>query len=176
MDIKTITRALLLLFVACSLVVLVVKHMTGGPSDADPAATEGGPPVRQDRPGRPTPECPAPQFVVYYFHGRERCDNCRTLEACAKEAVQTALGDDLKSGRIQWQVVDFSQRENRHFDQELKLGGVSSVVVVEMRDGKPGRFRLLEDGLMLTVTANRGEVVGYVQRELRAFIAGKTGG
>jgi hypothetical protein len=159
MEIKTITRALLLLFVACSLVVLVAKHMTGGPGDADP-----------------TPECPAPQFIVYYLHGAERCDNCRTLEACAKEAVQTAFGDDLKSGRIQWEVVDFSQRKNRHFDQEFKLGGVSSVVVAEMRDGKPGRFQLLEDGLMLTVTARRDDVVDYVQRELRAFIPGKTGG
>jgi len=173
MNAKGIVRAVLLLFVGYSLVVVVAKRFVAEPSGEAP-----GEAVAADAPATPAGAAPEPsapkpaknRIVVYFFHDRDRCENCRNLEAYAKEAVHTAFGDQIAAGTTEWLVVDLSQPKDAHFDKDFKLGRVSSVVVAEIRDGKHTRWRLLEDGLMLAVTGTRGEVIDYVQREVRAFI------
>lgn len=176
MSVKSRGRWVLLLFVAYSVVMVGAKRFVGpagqevapeGVAAAAPAAADGP----ADQPG--TPALAANRLVVYYFHGRERCENCRNLQAYAHEAVHAAFGHQIAAGVMAWQVVDFSQPKDAHFDKDFKLGGISSVVLVEIRDGKPARWKNLEDGLMLAVTGTKAEVIEYVQREVRAFREGK---
>jgi len=170
MSAKSVSRAVLLLFVTYSLVVLVAKHTirgsdaatreqssVAGPS-ADVATASGGPHLVSNR------------IVVSYFHGKERCENCRNLEAWAKETVEIAFAEKISTGQMEWRVVDFSQPQDAHFDQDYKLGGLSCVVVGEMRDGAVGRWKVLEEGLMLAVTGTKAQVAEYVEREVRTFI------
>jgi len=169
MNANNVLRAVLLLFVAYSLVVLVAKHTTRGfhaatrenSSLAEPsavAAASDGPRLASNR------------IVVFYFHGKERCENCRNLEAWAKETVETAFADNFGAGQMEWRVVDFSQPQDAHYDQDYKLGGLSCVVVGEMRDGAVGRWNVLDEGLMLAVTGTKAQVAQYVEREVRTFI------
>ena len=170
MNAKGVFRAVLLLFVGYSLVVLVAKHTIRG-SDAaareQPSVTEPAA-VAAESSG---PRLAANRIVVFYFHGKERCENCRNLEAWAKETVESTFADKFKTGQMEWRVVDFSQPQDAHYDQEFKLGGVSCVAVSEVRDGAAGRWKVLDEGLMLAVTGTKAQVAQYVEREIRAFVS-----
>ena len=164
MNLKNAIAAVLLLFVAYSLTLLAAKRLVGhSDTDASPkqvAATD-------DAPGG----LAADRVVVYYFHGRERCENCRNLEVYAHEAIKkAAFADQLAAGEIEWRVVDFSRAEDAHYDQDFKLGGISCVALAEMRNGVEVRKKVLDDGLMLAVTGTKEQVIDYVQREVREFI------
>ena len=75
------------------------------------------------------------------------------------------LADRFKTGQIEWRVVDFSQPQDAHYDQDYKLGGVSCVVLSEVRDGVAKRWKVLDEGLMLAVTGTKAQVAQYVERE-----------
>ena len=163
---KGIIRAVLLLFVGYSLVVLVAKHTTRGSNAATPENSSAAEPsAAMAAPSGP--RLAANRIVITYFHGKERCENCRNLEAWAKETVETALADRFKAGQIEWRVVDFSQPQDAHYDQDYKLGGVSCVVLSEVRDGVAERWKVLDEGLMLAVTGTKAQVAQYVEREIR---------
>ena len=170
MNAKHIFRAVLLLFITYSLVVLVAKHMTGGSGVSPPQQCAVAAPAAAMATGSGRPRLAARRIVVSYFHGKERCENCRNLEAWAQETVETACAEELKAGQIEWRVVDFSQPQNAHYDQDYKLGGLSCLVVSEVGDGVAGRWKVLDEGLMLTVTGCKAQVAQYVEREVRAFI------
>lgn len=168
MNSKGVFRAVLLLFVTYSLVVLAAKHATrGSDAAASPQSTAES---SADSAASGSPRLAAHQIVIYYFHGKERCENCRNLETWAKEAVGATYADAFKAGQMEWRVVDFSQPENLHYDQEYKLGGVSCVAVSEMHDGTAGRWKVLDEGLMLAVTSGKPQVIEYVIREISAFV------
>ena len=82
-------------------------------------------------------------MIVYYFHGTVRCPTCNTLEEYSKEAVETFFSDDLESGRIVWQVVDYDEPWNEHFMTDYDLS-FQSLVLVEIKDGKEVSYKNLE--------------------------------
>ncbi len=161
MNLKNAITAVLLLFVAYSLTLLAAKRLVGDshPHNAPKQAAATDDLQLQNG-------LAADRVIVYYFHGRERCENCRNLEAYARQAVETSLA----AGEIQWRVVDFSRAKDAHYDQDFKLGGISCVVLAEMRDGVEVRKKVLDDGLMLAVTGTKEQVIDYVEREVREFI------
>ncbi len=170
MTVKDVLRTVLLLFVAYSLVLLAVKRF-GRESDTsalpEQAAMAGVSDMSAD--GSP-PRLAGHRVIVTYFHGRERCETCRNLEADAKEAVQTAFAEKLAAGQMEWRIVDFDRPQDAHYDQDYKLGGVPAVVVSEVRDGAEVRGRVLDEGFMLVATGTKEQVVEYLQREIRAFL------
>jgi hypothetical protein len=121
-------------------------------------------------PARPPSEKTASASVsgaatrVYYFHGNYRCSTCRTIEAYAREAVTGAFARDLEARRLEWQVVNVDQAENRHFIKDFQLYTRSLVIV----DGKdPRRFKVLER--VWELVHDRAGFHEYVAREIRAF-------
>ena len=107
------------------------------------------------------------QIVVYYFHGKYRCKTCRTIEAYAEEAVKTSFEEPLKTGVLAWKVVNVDESENEHFLYDFELPG-SSLVVVEMRDGQPGRFEVLQD--VWTLVGDKDGFFDYVRQGVGAFL------
>ena len=88
------------------------------------------------------------QVVVYYFHGERRCKTCRTIEAFAEEVVQGRFAKQLDSGALAWRTVNYDEAENEHFIEEFELVS-SSLVLVEMQDGKQVRFEVLKEAWSL---------------------------
>ena len=155
MIVKKFFTAALLLFVAVNLGMTAAKH------------------IREDR-GSSADENYLSEIgekvIVYYFHGRERCDSCRLIEAYSKEAVQSGFGKQLAEGTIQWRVVDFDEPANRHFDQDFALGGHPSVALVKMEDGKSLSCVVLSGVWGYITPETKAEFIEYVQKELSDFL------
>ena len=123
MRLKQVVTAGLLAFVAISVLVLVLKETRPSPTNtSSPPAAEG-----RDFSGL--------KLIAYYMHGKVRCPTCMSIEAYAKEAVETGFGGELKGGQIQWRIVNYEEPGNEHFATDYRLAA-PSVVLVSMRDGK----------------------------------------
>lgn len=105
--------------------------------------------------------------IAFYFHGDVRCTTCRTIEAYAEEAVNEGFADQLASGSLEWRVVNVEKPENEHFVEDFQLV-TRSVVLVEYRDGKVMRWRILDKVWQLVRSKER--FVEYVQSEVGEFI------
>jgi len=123
---KHIATGLLLAFVAASVAVLVAKEVRRAGPQAGPPA--GG---------------PAHRLVAYYFHPNKRCASCMKIEAMAHEALFEGFPEAAKDGRIEWHVLNYEEPANRHFVKDFDIAA-STVVLVEIRDGKPARSQNLE--------------------------------
>jgi hypothetical protein len=126
---KKIVTAILLLFVAASVVYLLATELGGEKSSAADVSTG---------------KAPAHQVIAYYFHGYQRCPTCLSIEATAKQVIETAYPEQLKDGSLVWKAVNFEAPENTHFADEFQLVA-SSLVVAEYRNGERVQWVNLED-------------------------------
>jgi hypothetical protein len=105
---------------------------------------------------------------VYYFHTTQRCASCKKIEALSAEAIRAGFARELGEGRLEWQVVNVDDPQNRHFNADYQLY-TKSVVVVDRVNGQQVRWKnlpkvweLLQDekGFRLYV---QSEVKGYLE-------------
>ncbi len=152
-------RPLSRLLLACAIGVLLAGAVTA------PAAVQ----PEESAKAVPTPEEPVPdgQIVVYYFHGRYRCKTCRTIEAYAEEAVKSSFDERLRTGALAWKVVNVDESGNEHYLYDFELPG-SSLVVVEMQEGQPGRFEVLQD--VWTLVGDKDGFFDYVRQAVGKFL------
>jgi hypothetical protein len=147
---KTIVTAVLLLFVAASVAAIFIKE-----SRRPPAAS-------------PSPAPAAPRKIIaYYFHGNVRCPTCRKMEALANEALQSGFADELKSGRLEWRVVNLDEPGNELFVQDYQLE-TRSLVLADIQDGKQTRWKNLKR--IWDLVRDDQAFVRYVQDEARAYL------
>ena len=155
---KAIITVVLLLFVAISVVALIVKQSSGPPE----AST--------DRDAVTSEQLPDDRLIVYYFHGNARCPTCITLEAYSKEAVETYFANELQSGRVQWQVINFDETWNQHFVTDYDLS-FQSLVLVEIQDGKGVRHKNLEK--IWDLVGDKPAYFEYVRDEIDVNLTGR---
>jgi hypothetical protein len=153
---KNIITAVLLSFVAASIVVLIVKQ-SGNSAASDTA------------PGVATADTAMPgnRLIVYYFHGITRCPTCITLEEYSKEAVETMFPQELLTGRIAWQVVNFDEAWNEHFIRDFDLS-FQSLVIVRYADGNQVEYRNLDK--IWDLVDNKPGYMEYVKNEVDAYL------
>jgi hypothetical protein len=140
--------------------VVAVLAVSGAACAADrPGESKSTPPSS----AQPTPKA-APQTVVYYFHGTNRCHTCRTIEAYADESVKAAFAAELSSGAIQWKPTNIDESANEHFIKDYQLY-TRSLVLVDVEN--PKRFKNLDKVWQLV--GDKPAFLKYVQDEVRAF-------
>lgn len=132
---KKVVRVVLLLFVAASIAYLIVDRRSsettgngaGGGSRNNartvtnvevPTSSEGAINART-----------GPVLVAYYFHGTSRCPTCLKMEKYAREAIEETYDSDVRSGRVQWQAVNYDESANEHFVKDYALVASSLVIV-----------------------------------------------
>jgi hypothetical protein len=154
MNIKTFCTAGLLLFVAASIAVPILRGMT--------RAKDLGA-------GIPAPARPD-AIVVCYFRANIRCAACRTLEACSREVVEKRLATQAVAGGIEWQAIDYQAPGNEQLLAEYQLitGGI---VLVEFREGQPRRWQALTE--IWNMTGDRTALMDYLADAIGRF--GKEG-
>jgi hypothetical protein len=52
---------------------------------------------------------------LFYFHRKFCCHERERTENLVKETLETHFSEELKNGRLTWQVVDLSVKENQHY-------------------------------------------------------------
>jgi hypothetical protein len=153
---KTIITAILLLFVAASVVYLVLGQ-TGGKRDIEltpavvmPNELTARAPDSSVPPGKtPTAALPSEKgspetYVnVYYFHGNYRCITCRTIEMYTREAVNEAFLKELGDGSLHMRVLNMQDPENEAYVNDFGLE-YYIVVLEKVMDGKRVEWKKLE--------------------------------
>jgi hypothetical protein len=149
---KKATVYALLLFVAATCIVLIVKSL--------PHKQQTPPLAMQDG------------VKVYYLHANVRCPTCRTIEAFAKGAVETGFPDELKNGKIAWQVVNYETPGNEHFVTDYQVVA-PNVVLVKFKDGKQVSWKELSE--VWEYVEEKAVFVDFVRKNLREFIQDDSG-
>jgi len=133
--------------------------------------------VRRTLASLPSPDAPptspqegtasANQVAAWYFHGTKRCKKCNTIEAFAKEAIETLFGEQLADGTITWQTANMDDVWNA--DRVQRYGLVrSSLVLVDMRDGSEHDHAVLNRTWELTDA--KPMFLAYVESEIETIL------
>ncbi len=158
MTARRVLTATLLLFVAASVATFVGKEFRNRPVAGNPPAVAS--------PGIPRP---GSQVVAYYFVGKVRCSSCRRIEEISRKTIEDAFRQELAEGRLRFLVVNVDQPANRHYVEEYRLES-SSLVLAEVRDGKPAGWKNLPD--VWTLVDDPPKLETYVRNEIAAMMRG----
>lgn len=69
------------------------------------------------------------KIEAYYFHFTARCVTCNTIEARAKENLETLYPNQFKNGLITFQSVNLEDPESRPLAKRLGVNGQSLLIV-----------------------------------------------
>jgi hypothetical protein len=109
----------------------------------------------------------AEKTIVYYMHGRIRCVTCNTIEKQAKELVNREFAKELQDGRLEWQLINYEEREDLAKRYNVTTNGV---VLAKLKDGKDVRSpQILED--VWTLWDERSKFDKYVADAIRVYLA-----
>ena len=158
---KRVIQVALLLFVAASVVYLVVGE------SRKPTATGISQEASTEAARLDTSQA---KVVAYYFHGNFWCVSCRKLESTAHEAVMNGFAAELKSGDLQWRAVNVEERENEHFISDYRLFS-RSLVLVKFKDGKQVAYKNLMKAWELL--RDDEALKKYVQSEVGSYLQEK---
>lgn len=190
---KTIITVVLLLFVSVSLVTLIVKekkraqtrHQLTKSAETQLATKSAtSEPVSTSKSSTSNPSTsnpvstsklaaskPAPlkmrKVIVYYFHGNVRCPTCIKIESYAREAIESAFANELRSGKLQFIVINAQKPENEHYIYDYKLVS-KSIVVSEVSGNKELRWKNLNR--IWELIGDKHEFMKYVQDQVRDYI------
>jgi hypothetical protein len=150
MSLKEALTNSLLMFVAATCVVLIVKAIpnSGKSNDTPTLAMQDG-------------------VKVYYLHGKARCPTCRTIEEYAKEAVETGFADEMKNKKVVWQVIDYDSPGNEHYTKDYNIVA-PNVVLVKFKEGKQVAWKGLPE--VWEHVGDKAVFVKFVQSSLREFL------
>ncbi len=164
MSLKDALTHSLLMFVAATCVVLIVKALPQTSTTQVVASVNGGPAAQ----GAVAASADIQDGVmVYYLHGNIRCPTCRTIEALTEESLQTGFADDLRSGKLRWQVINYETPGNEHYAFEYEVVA-PSVVLAMFKDGKRVKWKSLPD--VWDHVGNKMAFIAFVQTSLREFV------
>lgn len=71
----------------------------------------------------------AETVAVYYFHFSWRCVTCKTVEAEAKEAVETLYPEQYKENRIIFESINLDTEEGMKLAEKHGVAGQSLLIV-----------------------------------------------
>lgn len=82
------------------------------------------------------------KVVVTYLHATFRCVTCNTIEAMAKDVVETQFEDALSSGAVEWRTENYQEREDLAKRYQVVA---ACVVVAKVVNGQETEYRRLDD-------------------------------
>lgn len=86
---------------------------------------------------------PAKRIVAWYFHSTKRCKTCNTIEAYAKESLDTRFKDALERGVLTWKTANMDDAWNAEAVERYGLMR-SSLVLADMRGGEENDYVVLK--------------------------------
>jgi len=86
------------------------------------------------------------KIEAYYFHFTARCTTCRTIEARAKENLETLYPNQFKQGLITFQSLNLEEESTKPLAEKL---GVSGQTLLIVKGDK--KINLTNEGFMYAV-------------------------
>lgn len=80
---------------------------------------------------------------VIDFHSTHRCVTCESIELNAKYTLETYFAEELKGGKITFQVVNVDEEENYKMAEKFEATGTALFINV-VKEGKEERIDLTE--------------------------------
>ncbi|WP_417389094.1 nitrophenyl compound nitroreductase subunit ArsF family protein [Gimesia sp.] len=163
MKTKTVFSILLLVFVAVSVVFAFRKIGPVSPSSPQQtvATNEAG---SAATPVGLNAKLAESQFSAVYFHAPHRCPTCRKIESFAHEA----LAPEIEAGKLAWQIADYTSDENAPLVDQFEVF-TSTVVLVEVQDGKIIRWKNLEE--VWNHTSEQADFTAFINQAWSEFKA-----
>ena len=72
---------------------------------------------------------------VLYFHGKQRCVTCRSIEKNTKDLLDAKCADLMRQGKVVWRVIDILKKESEAVAEKYQVTW-SSLFVVKHKNGK----------------------------------------
>ena len=88
----------------------------------------------------------AQRVEVRYFHGKQRCITCRSIDKCAKEVLNESFASQQKNKRISMKVIDFSTEKGKSIAAKHKVSYSSLYIVKIGKNGKETCIDLTRQG------------------------------
>ena len=189
MNIKRLTKSILLIFVVFSCAFLVYKEFypkseSNVTNAAEIKDEKSSVPVetmsdkenlssaevtgKQSKvPSSVADKATTSKVIAYYFHGTYRCTTCRTIEKYSKEAIEHYFAKELQNGTLEFRPVNIEEPENRHYSQDYQLFSRSLVLSLN-KDGKEVKWKNLTE--VWTHVGNREQFFQYVKDEVAQFL------
>ncbi|MBP1613347.1 MAG: hypothetical protein H6Q13_795 [Bacteroidetes bacterium] len=80
---------------------------------------------------------------ILYFHGKQRCPTCMSIEKNAKEAVNAYYADKIKKGEVVFTVIDISDKAGEKIADRYEVTW-SSLFVNKWKGGKESKNNMTE--------------------------------
>jgi len=87
------------------------------------------------------------KIEAYYFHFTARCTTCRTVEAKAKEDLESLYPDKVKQGLITFQSLNLEEAPNKTLADKLGVSGQALLLVKGDQ-----KINLTNEGFMYAVS------------------------
>lgn len=107
----------------------------------------------------------AQRVEVRYFHGKQRCITCRSIEKCAKEVLDESFASQQKSKKISMKVFDISTDQGKPVAADHKVSFSSLFIVKIDKKGKETRTDLTRQGFQYA-KRNSGEFKKILKEEI----------
>ena len=69
------------------------------------------------------------KIEAYYFHFTARCMTCKTVEAKAKESLETLYPDLMNDGKVTFQSVNLDDASSKALAERLQVAGQTLMIV-----------------------------------------------
>lgn len=109
---------------------------------------------------------PQSTLTVYYFHTTFRCHSCTMLEEYTRDAVLKNFPAEVKSGRVQFQVLNVEKEPNQHYVKDYQLSFKSVIISVKEGTGREKRWENLSK--VWVYLSDRDALEKYVVERIRA--------
>jgi hypothetical protein len=163
MKTKTLLSVVLLAFVAVSVVFAVRKVTPETATTQDQPATSSDTGIAASSVGL-NAKLAETQFSAVYFHAPHRCPTCRKIESFSHEA----LTPEIEAGNVAWQIADYTADTNASLVDQFKVF-TSTVVLVEVQDGKVVRWKNLEE--VWNHTSDQTDFTAFINQAWSEFKA-----
>ena len=107
----------------------------------------------------------AQRVEVRYFHGKQRCITCRSIEKCAKEVLEESFASQQKKKKISMKVFDISTEQGKPVAADHKVSFSSLFIVKIDKKGKETRIDLTRQGFQYA-KRNPGEFKKILKEEI----------
>lgn len=109
------------------------------------------------------------EFVVYYMTSNVRCASCHKIENWTKEAVNKYFADEIKNGKMKFEMINIEEPEHEHYIDHYELF-TKSVIVSKKIDGKEVSWVNL--ARVWNLLKDQDEFMNYIRDEVKAFKSG----